>query len=81
MFWNKKEEKKIIGEYFQWRYPSYSIGRYLEKYTLRENDIKESHNGEYKIHGDWIPKENIIIYDNIYDKQRDKIQKRLKKEI
>mgnify|MGYP001617309900 CR=1 FL=1 len=85
----KKEEEEFIGEcYTNYIEKTFLCGLLMPGISkigwvkFKKSQIKDIHENEYlftipelSMRNIWIPKEHIILYDAIYDIQREKIKK------
>ena len=73
-----KLEDKPAGLYYKvefrnWR--AFTRKRWIE---FRKSEVKDEVNGNIKIGNEWHKKEDVILYEKSYEKEKKEIEKRLK---
>jgi len=74
------DELKVIGEFCEynyfWQFKTLNWTKFTEKDMIDKigEYVKIKYNGGEK----WFKKENVILYDNLWDKKRGDIEKKIK---
>lgn len=68
------EDKKFIGEYAHYDIYSEKLVRWAK---FSRANVTEEINGHMKINEGWRKKSEVIFYDSVYEKQKEKIEEKV----